>query len=330
MLGRKRHLSKSSLDSSKLDVKRLYLPRWKNIMHEVYRQGGWDGGITCSNQSDSKFRFSGSAFRRYCKIVFGPNLSLIYFPAGYVGKVVSALSKAGIDVTASDISPHWVGVLKQKGLQAERRSINEIPDKQFDAVVAFEPYCADSSVLSYMAILKILTKRIPYLEIVCDAFSINGDFNLNSLIKPNGIIEQPKHPHSFENMIRIGYDYGAQYRYHIIRNRSTIFCIHSLHPKPKAAKRAQLDLAVLEAEEKLPEIISLSNLAKFFGVTKEAMAASVYRLNIALNDRLDVEYMCTDGNPFEMALFKRRLSLLENPEELDTRVFYRRMSIRNC
>lgn len=266
---------------------------------------------------------------RYFKDLLGNENPGICFPAAYMGKVASGLSKAGFQIHASDISPHWVDVLRKKGLDASRASIHEIT-KGYDAVVSFEPYCADSSVLSYLAMLKMLAWKIPYIEIVSDAFSVSSDGTKMNLLGKARIMERKDYPHTQEGMVRLGYDYGAQFRYHIIDEGDSYFCLHAILPRPNATRRARLDLEVLESEMQLPEILSLTRLAAIFKVSVERMAASILRLSIALNERLDIEFLCTDENPFEMSLFKRRLALNENPDILDTREFFRRMSIRNC
>jgi hypothetical protein len=181
-----------------------------------------------------------------------------------------------------------------------------------------------------MALLKMLSRKIPYIEIVSDAFCLTPEGAYINITGSSGIQERNDYPHSHENMIRIGYDYGAKYRQHIIDCRTSSFIIHALLPKPNAAARAKLDLALLESEEKLPKTITLSKLAKFFDVDQETMAASLNRVNIALNERLDVEYLCTEKNPFPQALLRRRLSLLKNPLDMDPSIFYRRLSIRIC
>jgi hypothetical protein len=329
MQGKKRLLTKTRTSARKLNVKTLTLPLWAKCSAEIRRQGGWDAKVTLSTQANEKFAFDGKAFLRYTKEVFGRKIDKIYFPAAYLGKVAKELSIAGFDVYASDISPQWVNHLRLNGLYAQIQSIDDIPDTQFDAVVCFEPYCADSSLPSYKAMLRMLSRGIPYIEITFDLSPTEVNAALFDEMRDKEMREQVVIPPPDNSMIRIGYDYGAIYRYHTILTAGLRFSIHSIFPKAEARNRAAEDLMIMESSQELQDIISISALSKMLNCSKERIAAAIQRLKHVLDERFGLCCMYESTDMYEARQFKRCLTLNDIPEE-EIRNFLRKINIRNC
>jgi len=151
------------------------IPDIKRRFAASHREVGW--AFFQDNETQAKDSFNGNAFQHYERIVLGKTRRIqnIYFPAAYTGKVALALSEAGYDVFASDLSDYWSGRLQELGLRSEKRSFDEIPDEKFDAVVSFEPYCV-GRLETYSAILRTMARDLPYIE-------IQERFNENTILQ---------------------------------------------------------------------------------------------------------------------------------------------------
>lgn len=298
-------LSTSKMEPERLKVDALYLPLLEKLSKEVYRRGGWSSKSTADLQAQEDFRFCGEPFKRYLEKVFGKKMERIYFPAAYVGKVAKAISEAGFDVFASDVSKDWVGHLQSIGLHAEIRSFEDIPQQRFDAVVSFEPYTVDETILGYLAILRMLSRDLPYLEISSSSHNTNMRAFLegvllklpkrcNELRKGKIIEEKGDFPVSFkeDKVIRIAYDYGAEYKRHLVYSEGRVFDVRLILPNPNARKRASLDLSLLEEREKWAsgDKVNLGELARAFKTSIERIAAAVYRLSEVLTNRLRLDF----------------------------------------
>ena len=296
-------LSTSRMDPKRLNVDALYLPILEKLSKEVYMRAGWSSKHTGDLQAQKDFRFGGKVFKRYLEEVFGRKIEKIYFPAAYVGKVAKTLSEAGFDVFASDVSKDWVRHLQSIGLCAERRSFEEIPQQRFDAVVSFEPYCVDETIPSYLAILRMLSRGLPYVGIAWGQLSASMEiFSEGRLLKRPKMFDDLKkrkiveekgyfpNPLRKKQIIRIAYDYGADYKSHLIYSGGVVFEVECILPKPNAKKRASLDLSLLEEHEKWAsgDRVNLRELATAFKTSVEKMAAAVYRLKEVLTNRLEL------------------------------------------
>ncbi len=293
------------MEPERLRVNALYLPLLEKLSKEVYRKGGWSseqGDL----QAQEDFRFGGEVFKRYSEEVFGKKMERIYFPAAYTGKVAKAISEAGFDVFASDVSKDWVEHLRSIGLHAEIRSFEDIPQQRFDAVVSFEPYTVNTTILGYLAILRMLSRDLPYLDIsvslhntnmraFLEGFLLKPPKGCDDLIKGKIIEEKGDFPVSFkeDNMRRIAYDYGADYKRHPIYSEGRVFDVRLILPKPNARKRASLDLSLLEEQEKWAsgDKVNLRELARAFKTSIERIAAAVYRLSEVLTNRFRLDFV---------------------------------------
>ena len=162
-LPRKRLLRFSELPPQAVVGRTLYLIDFQKYINIIHQGKGWDDKSR-DEQGQEEFSFDGKLLSIYARRVLGRELKDIYFPAAYRGKVAGSLAEAGHNVFASDLSEHWVSHLRSIGLHAERRSFEDLPERHFDALVCFEPYCLPN-IIMYIAMLRAFAAALPILEI---------------------------------------------------------------------------------------------------------------------------------------------------------------------
>jgi len=294
--------------------KKLYLLNWEKYLQREHKYGGWKPKPSCETQAEDDFRFDGRALGEYCAKALGIQPGKVYFPAAFTGKVAKALSDAGCDVFATDLSDHWASHLRSLGLRAEKRSFEELPGERFDAVVSFEPYCVSRAV-AYLAMLRMLSLAMPYIEIdLAETRLLDSEMKTWKRWSKRKIRDIGyAYPFRRERHDRIGYDYGADYDERHFRQGSKLFKFGSVVPTPTASARASLDLKLLEGQKTWAEgkSVSLKALAGQFGEPLNEIAAAVKRLMDVLNKRLGLEIVltgrCTDALNCARALPKTQI-----------------------
>lgn len=192
----------------------------------------------------------------------------------YAGKVALALSDAGFEVFAGDLSEYWSERARGFGLRAERRSFEEIPDEKFDAMVTFEPFCVPSPAV-YVAVLRAMSRNMPYIEI-WSRFEEDGIFMLMYEMRKKA--ESGKHALQGKTyaeflgslrkkkLVRIVNDihkweaseYGGRAMAHVVRCSTSSFIFASVIPNENAGKMASLDLKIIADMEGWDRRISIS------------------------------------------------------------------------
>lgn len=286
---RKRRLTVTKMNPKMVYGKELFIPKLYDIQKEVRIQGGWnlEGYET---QSAKHFKFDGRFFRHFMESILKMKVGKVYFPAAFTGKVALSLKEAGLDVLASDVSQIIVEHLMSLGLRVQRRSIEEIPNEPFDAVISFEPYCISSSILGYLAVLETLARGLPYIEIEEDVLQyLNmgnngiGEKRIESIV--NDI------PKGLEEMTRIAYDYGARYQRFAINCTCGLFQTTCVRPSKKTMGRATIDLQLIKELNKLPRggVLSITECVKKLERDEEVVAAAIHRLDRVFNSRFCLE-----------------------------------------
>jgi hypothetical protein len=292
-LARKRLLHMDKAEPRDLIGQRLCVPDMKKYLSIVHDRDGW--GLRDNDaQLIDYFGFNARAFLSHLKSVLGKDAGRCYFPLAYAGRFAKAVSDAGPQVLASDLSAHWVSHMRSIGLTAEKRSFEDMPAGKFDAVVCFEPYPVSDTLVGYLGILNIMSKDVPYVEILS-----RGSI---AMFFPGGMSRDLEgriaggykrwYPTSANNMERIAYDYGAKTRCDIglyDNSGNLFFEIQTILPDKRAARRAGMDLEVLGKAAGTASAggISISAFATELQYGREEIAASLQRLLDVLNKRLE-------------------------------------------
>lgn len=290
--------------------KGLVLPDLRLYLQRVHSDGGWGPEEKIVQAADG-FKFDGKTLTYYEKKVLtqvlgGKKLERIYFPAVYAGVVARALTIEGYDVFASDLSPYWVGKAQLNGLHAEVRSFEQIPTrKEFDAdaFVVFEPNILDHTLISYLALLRMLSRPLPYIYVTSD---MSNRYYYKSIpdavpvaLKTfytietgNGLKYLKFFPEGRWGSIRIGFDYGARHLDHVVfkdPELGKVFRFSCLVSSNETIQRAALDLKLLEEGKRWIRggAISVTDLAKELGKEIGEICAALARLRDVLNNRLD-------------------------------------------
>jgi len=200
-------------------------------------------------------------------------------PLAYTGKVALSLKNAGCDVLASDLSGYWVDQERRLGLNAIRRSFEDLPGGEFDAVVTFEPYPIATSIEGQIGMMRIMARGMPFISIYNSPMNPwpPGRCRDETRRKEITLDENRPFPIMPKNIKRIAYDYGATCRRHECSDGQNGFEFDSLMPTPMSMERIRLDLSLLERDDLQGEA-SITALSAEAGVRPERMAAALLRL----------------------------------------------------
>lgn len=284
---KKRYLNFSERPPELVKGKTLFVPNLANYFRWLHECAGW-GKEDCDEQSTNDFSFDGKILDQVSQRILGRRLEKIYFPAAYTGKVAKALSDAGHEVFASDISYYWTKHLESLGLRSERRSFDQLPDEKFDAVVMFEPYCLSSTLSGYIGALKIIEKGIPLVVFYTSMFAMYSKI-FGSGVHPGIAKIQTYCSAKGANFQTLGYDYGGRYKRLSPFKEYGAFDVNLLSPTKPATERARLDLSVLDAVQN-KEIISILELTKELHQKPSKIAAALLRLQEVLKEPYIVEF----------------------------------------
>ncbi len=253
-----------------------YLPRYLALVHA---RNGWQKDRMPEVQANSEFHFDGHMLRAAVRAELGFTLDRVYFPAAYSGRVAKALSFSGSKVFASDLSSYWVRKLHESGLDAHRRSFEDVPAKgEVDAVVCFEPYPVPEF-LKFLAVLRLMARGIPLIEIYREREGNGG-----SSIKASASISGSSIALS-DRVEGIAAEYGAIVRLHSLGDR---FRFYSVMSTPKAAKNALVSLRVLSQLGNYPfqsGRITIGELNVLTGNSRQDVITSLNTLSEIFSDR---------------------------------------------
>ncbi len=306
-ISRKRLLKFPERNPRTVIGKTLCLPDLKRYFALVHERCGWENEKTDETQAHEDFRFEGASLAVYSKKVLGSGFKRIYFPLAFTGKVAKALQDAGYEVKASDLSDHWVRHMRSQGLDAERRSFEQMPESSFDAVISFEPFPVYNNLVGLMGIMRIMASSIPFIEISAEPhFGCPPVRELMLKGKPGALKQKLKqttndgreiagrmYPVLQDNMIfRTTYDYGARFYHHLVYLDSRYsYNFYASVPTDNVADMASLDLQILDGHSREPfnGSLSLGMLARTLGKSIHEISAAVFRLRNILNMRLGME-----------------------------------------
>lgn len=304
---RQRLFTGKRADPQLVNGRYLLLPDVKRYFQHVHEHGGWKGKAMDA-QSKEEFAMEGSLVSNYGTEILDRKIKKVYVPLAYVGKVAKAISDAGIDVLAGDLSDRWVEHNRKLGIRAEKRSFEQLPEEHFDAVVCFEPYPVSSRLTGFLGMMEIMKRMIPFLGI--REMDRRGFESVSSFLKLKQSVKfgaariklswsEDYYPSSITSMHRLAYDYGARIEDRMVFDGKNPFTVECSVPTQDARRQVALDLQVFSRNEEWfgNGCISLAELSKQIGIDIAEAAASVERMISIFNERLEVENMMNFYGP---------------------------------
>jgi len=255
-LGAERRLAFSKVPVRDGGISVLRVPDLKTYLMRVHERNGWKAE-SFDLQKMENFRFDGRMFREYAKKVLERDIRSVHFPLAYNGAVAKAISDAGIEVLASDLSGHWVEHCRGIGLEAQKLSFEQMPGGKFHAVVTFEPYPITDQPEGYLGMLNIFSQGIPFMMIWKSSWWGKAPPNLEVEVPKTFAFEPVKsidgksgrdahYPTKENELERIAYDYGAAYSRHYGYGPDFYsFEFMALVPDENVARNARIDAGLL-------------------------------------------------------------------------------------
>lgn len=272
------------------ELVRLRIPKLSRYLEEQRTAGVWGPKIK-ELQTSAHFHFPPRMFAEYARRVLEPALDRkvqrVYFPAAYAGTVARAIMDDGFGVLATDLSPHWVEVLKSKGLRADVRSFENLPDKkEFDpeVLVVFEPFPIEGRILGYAAILEILSRRIPYVYITK---GIGMNHRKETDDAPFRIRLKDREGVAPWFTLKTAIEYGARGSSHILEGynnaRTLQFFFSTIFPTEAAMNNAKLDLEIIRNTDfwTNKKVVNLIDIALAVGASAQEVVEALERISNA-------------------------------------------------
>jgi len=286
-------LGKERVSLSLVVGKELAVPDFKKHMKLMHTGVEW-GSVTDGKDGKwhSDYPFDGKAVSNFMKqCLKREDIKKVYFPLAFNGKVAMAISDQGFEVLASDLKEYWVSHLKTIGLRAQRRSFEQMPHEKFDIAVSYEPFPIIQDPEGYLGVLKLLSRKIPFVYIrgMAPTPSLD-DGGMRALNSSEPIRLESSPSGNARHISRLSCDYGASFiqarAYTDFKgsdekgNRYGTYIINAIVPTAQSAKNAKLDLRLLSMLDqwKKESEISIGHLAESLSLPLEQVAASLYRI----------------------------------------------------
>jgi len=212
--------------------RKILLPKFKAISELdkklAEKHNTWCHGYEVQRYVD--FSNIKDDFRTVINSIFGKDqISRIFFPAVYVGRVAKEISDAGFEVICSDIQQVWVENAKKMGLKAFLGSAEEFPEREIDLVVSFEPYPLRYRPTGYITLLKIMAETKGFVDI--DYHPVSSELIFTKIPK-----------HALQELVF----WGIPREYGCFEKKAVHDLIYSVSiTSEEARNHAKLDLAVI-------------------------------------------------------------------------------------